>query len=184
MHDDTIIVMKKILEFYKGFEHLSQLVDVGGGLGVTLNLITSKYPHIKGINFDLPRVIQQAPSYPGVEHVGGDMFERVPSGDAIFMKWILHNWNDEKCLKLLKNCYNAIPSNGKVIVVDEVLPVKVDSSTATKRTFQIDMVMMTQLQGAKERNQQEILALATAAGFSDVKFDCCVYNFCVMEFLK
>ncbi|KAL5572238.1 hypothetical protein UlMin_021835 [Ulmus minor] len=184
MHDYTIIVTKKILEFYKGFEHLSQLVDVGGGLGVTLNLITSKYPHIKGINFDLPRVIQQAPSHPGVEHVGGDMFERVPSGDAIFMKWILHNWNDEKCLKLLKNCYNAIPSNGKVIVVDEVLPVKVDSSTATKRTFQSDMVMMTQLQGAKERNQQEILALATAAGFSDVKFDCCVYNFWVMEFLK
>ncbi|KAL5572233.1 hypothetical protein UlMin_021831, partial [Ulmus minor] len=86
LHDDTTIVTKKILDFYKGFEHLSQLVDVGGGLGVTLNLITSKYPHIKGINFDLPRVIQQAPSYPGVEHVGGDMFERVPSGDAIFLK--------------------------------------------------------------------------------------------------
>ena len=69
MHDYTIIVMKKILEFYKGFEHLSQLVDVGGGLGVTLNLITSKYPHIKGINFDLPRVIQQAPSYPGIHMI-------------------------------------------------------------------------------------------------------------------
>ena len=85
---------------------------------------------------------------------------------------------------MLKNCYNAIPSNGKVIVVDEVVPVKVDGSTATKRTFQIDMVMMTQLQGAKERNQQEILALATAAGFSYVKFDCCVYNFWVMSSLS
>ena len=57
--------MKKILKLYKGFEHFKQLVDVGGGLGVNLNLITSLYPHIKGINFDLPHVIEDAPSYPG-----------------------------------------------------------------------------------------------------------------------
>ncbi|KAF2283205.1 hypothetical protein GH714_043537 [Hevea brasiliensis] len=60
---------------------------------------------------------------PGVNHVEGDMFESVPQGDAIFMKWILHDWSDEHCLKLLKNCYEAIPDDGKVIVVDAVLPV-------------------------------------------------------------
>ncbi|XP_058772103.1 cathecol O-methyltransferase 1-like isoform X2 [Vicia villosa] len=114
MINHTKVVMKKILECYKGFDNVKKLVDVGGGLGVNINSVTSKYPHIKGINFDLPHVIEHAPSYPGVEHIGGDMFESVPKGDAIFMKWILHDWSDEHCLKLLKNCYDAIPDDGKV----------------------------------------------------------------------
>ncbi|XVE62538.1 hypothetical protein DITRI_Ditri06bG0125600 [Diplodiscus trichospermus] len=66
-------------------------------------------PHIKGINFDLPHVIKDAPPLPGVDHVGGDMFVEVPQGDVIFPKWILHDWDDNRCLTLLKNCYNALP---------------------------------------------------------------------------
>lgn len=92
MSNHTTLILKKILDVYKGFEGINVLVDVGGGIGVTLNLITTKYPHIKGINFDLPHVLADAPSYPGVEHVGGDMFKSVPEGDAIFMKWILHDF--------------------------------------------------------------------------------------------
>lgn len=67
MMNDTTLVMKNILDAYKGFaQYLNQvIVDVGGGLGVCLRLITSKYPSIKGINFDLPHVIQQAPPIPG-----------------------------------------------------------------------------------------------------------------------
>ncbi|GLT74860.1 hypothetical protein SLA2020_466260 [Shorea laevis] len=91
MISHTTIVIKEILESYKGFEHLIRLVDAGSGLGVTVSSITSKYPFIKGINFDLPHVVQHVPPYPGVEHVGGDMFHSVPRGDAIFMKWILYN---------------------------------------------------------------------------------------------
>ena len=59
--------MKKLLENYKGFEGVSTLVDVGGGIGATLNMIISKHPTIKGINFDLPHVIQDAPTYPGIK---------------------------------------------------------------------------------------------------------------------
>jgi caffeic acid 3-O-methyltransferase len=66
MFNHTTITMKKILDSYKGFEQLNQLVDVGGGLRVTLKLITSRYPHLKAINFDLPHVIQNAPRYPGM----------------------------------------------------------------------------------------------------------------------
>ena len=65
MHNQTTMIMKQILEFYKGFENIGKLVDVGGGLGVTIKEITSKYPHIKGINFDLPHVVNHASSYPG-----------------------------------------------------------------------------------------------------------------------
>ncbi|EXC32921.1 Caffeic acid 3-O-methyltransferase [Morus notabilis] len=184
MYNQTTIVIKNILKFYKGFKDLAKLVDVGGGLGVTLNLITSKYPHIKGINFDLPHVIEHAPSYPGVEHVGGDMFEKVPTGDAIFMKWILHDWSDEHCLKLLKNCYKATPENGKVIVVESVLPVEAETNTAVKSTSQLDVLMMTQNPGGKERSTQQFLALATDAGFRGIKFEYFICNFWVMEFFK
>lgn len=69
MSNHTTLIMKKILEVYKRFDGLKVLVDVGGGLGVTLKSITSKYPQIKGINFDLPHVLADAPSYPGTDFV-------------------------------------------------------------------------------------------------------------------
>ncbi|EOY20348.1 Caffeic acid 3-O-methyltransferase 1 [Theobroma cacao] len=184
MINHTTIVVKNILGTYKGFEQLNRVVDVGGGLGAALSIITSKYPSIKGINFDLPHVIQHAPAYAGVEHVGGDMFESIPKGDAIFMKWILHDWNDEHCLKLLKNCYNAIPDDGKVIVVDAVLPVALDTNAFMRYASQMDMLMMTQCPGGKERTKPEFEALATKVGFSGIRYECFVCNFWVMEFFK
>ncbi|XP_052192126.1 caffeic acid 3-O-methyltransferase-like [Diospyros lotus] len=178
----TTISMKKILQSYKGFEQLTEVVDVGGGLGITLRIITSKYPHINGFNFDLPQVIQHAPAYPGVEHVGGNMFESVPKGEAIILKWILHDWSDEHCLKLLKNCYKALPDGGKVIVVEGILPTTPDASAATIANYGMDLVMMTQNHGGKERTQEEFLALATGAGFSGIRLECFAANFWVMEF--
>ncbi|KAL3570453.1 hypothetical protein D5086_027702 [Populus alba] len=86
MSDHSKMAMKKILETYKGFEGLASLVDVGGGTGAVVSTIVSKYPSIKGINFDLPHVIADAPAFPGVENVGGDMFVSVPKADAVFMK--------------------------------------------------------------------------------------------------
>nr|DAD41941.1 TPA_asm: hypothetical protein HUJ06_016264 [Nelumbo nucifera] len=109
----SIIVMDQILDTYNGFESLKEVVDVGGGTGTTLEMITSKYPQIKGINFDLPHVIAEAPSYAGVEHVGGDMFECVPRGEAIFMKWILHNWSDETLLEAFEQLLESPTKIGK-----------------------------------------------------------------------
>uniref|UniRef100_A0A803RCK3 caffeate O-methyltransferase n=1 Tax=Cannabis sativa TaxID=3483 RepID=A0A803RCK3_CANSA len=184
MHNMTTVVMKKILEAYNGFENLGKVVDVGGGLGGTLNQITSKYPHIKGINFDLPHVVEHAPSYPGVEHVGGDMFESVPTGDAILMKLILHDWSDEYCLKLLKNCYKAIPDNGNVIVMEAILPTVPETSSVDRCISQGDVLMMTQNPGGKERSKKELLALAIGAGFNGIRFECFVCNFMIMKFYK
>ncbi|KAM1161866.1 hypothetical protein ACFX13_001029 [Malus domestica] len=157
MFNHATIVMKKILQLYKGFEKLTQLVDVGGGLGVTLRA--------------------------GVEHVGGDMFASVPSGDAIFKKLILHDWSDQHCLNLLKICYNAIPDR-KVIIVEALLPVMPGTSTTVKSTSQIDVLMMTQNQGGREQSREEFMALATSAGFSGIKYECFVCNFWEMEIFK
>uniref|UniRef100_M1BHC2 Caffeic acid O-methyltransferase II n=1 Tax=Solanum tuberosum TaxID=4113 RepID=M1BHC2_SOLTU len=172
MISHTTLVMKNILDTYKGFEDIKALVDVGGGLGINLNMITSKYPTIKGINFDLPHVVQHAPSYEGVDHVGGDMFESVPEGDAIFMK-------------LLKNCYKSTPTkNGKVIVVEAILPVKPDPMHTSVVISQTDLIMLAQTTGGKERSQNDFQFLATEAGFSGINFLCCASNFWVMEFYK
>ncbi|KAE8671215.1 hypothetical protein F3Y22_tig00111983pilonHSYRG00015 [Hibiscus syriacus] len=129
-------------------------LTASSSVGITLHHITSKYPNIKGINFDLPHVIQCAPTYPGVEHVAGDMFESVPEGDAIFMKGILHNWSDEQCVRLLKNCYKVIPENGKVIVAEFVAPLMPESIPSVKGTFLLDVQMMTQFPGGKERTKE------------------------------
>ncbi|XP_039010933.1 caffeic acid 3-O-methyltransferase 2-like [Hibiscus syriacus] len=115
--------MKKILENYDGFEELKTLIDVGGGTKATFNMIITKHPSIKDINFDLPHVIEDAPTYPGVEHVGGDMFQSVPKGDASFMKWICQDWSDEHCLKFLNKCYEALRDQGKVIVAESILQI-------------------------------------------------------------
>ena len=97
---------------------------------------------------------------------------------------MLHVWSDEQCLKILKNCYKAIPDNGTIIVVEAILPVTPENSFVAKSTFAFDVTMMTQNIGGKERSQQEFLALATGAGFSGIKFVCFVCNHWVMEFYK
>ncbi|RWR86528.1 caffeic acid 3-O-methyltransferase 1 [Cinnamomum micranthum f. kanehirae] len=184
MSNHSPLVMKKILETYKGFQGLKVVVDVGGGIGATLNLIISKYPHIKGINYDLPHVIEDAPPYPGIEHVGGDMFASIPSGDAIFMKWILHDWNDEDCLKILKNCYTALPDSGKVIVMEYILPSTPEATAAARSVFGLDVNMIKSCPGGKERQEKEFEALAKGAGFARFGASSNAYNFRVMEFYK
>ncbi|KAJ8446400.1 hypothetical protein Cgig2_019293 [Carnegiea gigantea] len=184
MSNHSTITMKRILENYKGFEGLPTLVDVGGGTGATLNMIISKHPTIKGINFDLPHVIEDAPTYSGVEHVGGDMFVIVPKGDAVFMKWICHDWSDEHCLKFLKNCYAALPDHGKVIVCEYILPVEPETSHAARTVFHVDAIMLAHNPGGKERTEQEFEALAKGAGFEGFRVACSAYDTKVMEFLK
>ncbi|XP_072078676.1 caffeic acid 3-O-methyltransferase isoform X1 [Arachis hypogaea] len=184
MLTSSTISMKRILDVYKGFDHINKLVDVGGGLGATLNLITSKYPNIQGVNFDLPHVIENAPIYAGVEHIGGDMFESVPNGDAIFIKNILHDWDDEGCLKILKNCRKAIPNDGKVIVVDKILPAMPEQTDFAKMTFRSDVFMMIQMSKGKERTLQDFMHLAKASGFSSITLICNVSSLWVMEFFN
>ncbi|KAE8100274.1 hypothetical protein FH972_018189 [Carpinus fangiana] len=184
MADLSEITMKKILETYKGFEGVSVLVDVAGGTGATLNMIISKYPSIKGINFDLPYVIQHAPSYPGIEHVGGDMYASVPKGDAIMLKSICHNWSDGHCIQILKNCHEALQQSGKLIIIDYVMPEAPESTDAAKFVSTIDNSMLA-IFGGKERTEKEFEAMSKTSGFSGFQVICRVYNVLgVMELYK
>ncbi|KAK1396592.1 Caffeic acid 3-O-methyltransferase [Heracleum sosnowskyi] len=185
MADHSCITMKKIVETYTGFEGLNSVVDVGGGTGASLSMIISKYPTIKGINFDLAHVVGDSPSHPGVEYVGGDMFVSVPKGDAIFFKWVFHNWSDEDCLKILKNCYQALEDNKRVIVAEFILPeVPGGSDSETKSAVHLDAIMLAHVPGGKERTEKEFEALATSAGFKSFSKVCCAFGTWIMEFTK
>ncbi|XP_057737363.1 isoliquiritigenin 2'-O-methyltransferase-like [Arachis stenosperma] len=177
--------MKRIISLYKGFEGVKTLVDVGGGIGQTLNLIISAFPSIKGINFDMPHVVKNAPSYLGIEHVGGDMFESVPKGDAIMLKHVCHNWSDEECVKFLRNCHEALPQHGKVIVLDFIMPEIPNSSNSSKHICDVDYLMFI-INGGKERTQKEFERLCINSGFSRFQVACTtsLTTFAVIEFYK
>ncbi|XP_052207974.1 xanthohumol 4-O-methyltransferase-like [Diospyros lotus] len=155
-----------IVAAYKdGFHSIGSLVDVGGGIGTSISEITKAYPHIKAINFDMPHVVATAPEYPGVTHIGGDMFESVPKADAIFMKWILHDWSDEDCVKILKNCRKAIlEKTGKVILMEVIM--KPDGENVFDNTgFVLDLLMLAHSSGGKERTEAEWKLVLEKGGF-------------------
>ncbi|KAM7256350.1 hypothetical protein ACFE04_012091 [Oxalis oulophora] len=178
------LFMDKILEIYDGFTGIKTLVDVGGGNGSVLNMIISKYPHIKGINYDVPAVIEKSPPYPGIEHVAGNMFESVPRGDAIFIKWVLHGWDDNNFVKALKKCYEALPDNGKVMMVEMVVPDYPDATSACKSVFQYVACTVNTIKGRKERTERDYIRLGKLAGFSVIRIACCAFDFAIVEFCK
>ncbi|KAJ1424906.1 Winged helix-like DNA-binding domain superfamily [Sesbania bispinosa] len=184
MADVCATEIKRILEIYTGFEGISTLVDVGGGNGQNLKMIISKYPSIKGINFDLPQVIENASPIPGIEHVGGDMFASVPKGDAIILKAVCHNWSDEKCLEFLSNCHKALSPNGKVIVVEFILPEEPEPTEASQLVSTLDNLMFITV-GGRERTQKQYENLCMLSGFSKFRVACRAFSSLgVMEFCK
>nr|P45986.1 RecName: Full=Inositol 4-methyltransferase [Mesembryanthemum crystallinum]AAA33032.1 myo-inositol O-methyl transferase [Mesembryanthemum crystallinum]AAB05891.1 inositol methyltransferase [Mesembryanthemum crystallinum] len=184
MAHHTILVMKKLLDNYNGFNDVKVLVDVGGNIGVNVSMIVAKHTHIKGINYDLPHVIADAPSYPGVEHVGGNMFESIPQADAIFMKWVLHDWSDEHCVKILNKCYESLAKGGKIILVESLIPVIPEDNLESHMVFSLDCHTLVHNQGGKERSKEDFEALASKTGFSTVDVICCAYDTWVMELYK
>ncbi|XVF71544.1 hypothetical protein PTKIN_Ptkin12aG0046500 [Pterospermum kingtungense] len=164
------LVMKAVLNCYKdGFKNVGSIVDVGGGSGAAVAEIVKAHPHIKGVNYDLPYVVSNAPEHHNVTHLGGDMFATIPHADAIFLKYVLHNWSDEECVQILKNCKNALPErNGKVIIVDVVLNPQSDS-LSDDEALRLDLGMLVMTPSGKERTEDEWKMLLKEAGFQQYK---------------
>ncbi|GLJ12082.1 hypothetical protein SUGI_0183680 [Cryptomeria japonica] len=164
------ILVKDILAAYGDeFRKLEfrSLVDVGGGNGSIISVISRSFPNIKCCNFDLPEVISEAPSCAGVQHIAGDMFVSVPNADAIFMKGILHDWGDEECKKILKNCHQALSKQGKLIMVEMVLAEAGQSKSSWSEEIGgiRDMIMLSHQRG-KERREEEWRKLLQSSGFN------------------
>ncbi|XP_038887461.1 acetylserotonin O-methyltransferase-like [Benincasa hispida] len=164
-----VITLPTILESCGDiFNGIGSLVDVGGGNGTTLSILVKAFPWMKGINFDLPNVVSTSEEYNGVEHVAGNMLHFVPNADAAFFMWILHAWDDEDCIKILKNCKEAIPEDrGKVIIIDSVIDEKEENKMLSDIRLTLDIMMMTRSRKGRERTHDEWThLLINKAGFS------------------
>ncbi|KAK8479145.1 hypothetical protein V6N11_055347 [Hibiscus sabdariffa] len=180
MASDARLVSSVLIDKCKGsFEGLDSLVDVGGGTGTLGKAIADAFPHLECTVFDLPHVVAGLQDSGNLKYVGGDMFEDVPVADAVLLKWILHDWNDDECLKILKRCKEAISKQGKgvmikkkVMIIDMVVmdKEKVNEETVNMIETQLffDMLMMV-LQTGRERREEEWSKLFLAAGFSNYK---------------
>ncbi|KAK6290198.1 hypothetical protein POUND7_001739 [Theobroma cacao] len=182
----SVPFMRAILNSYDGFKGVKRLVDVGGSVGECLRMILQKHPHVEeGINFDLPEVVAKAPTIPGVSHVGGDMFKSIPSGDGIFMKWVLVTWTDDECKLIMENCYKALPVGGKLIACEPVLPKDSDDSHRTRALLEGDIFVMTIYRTkGKHRTEEEFKQLGLSAGFPHFRAFCFDDFYSVLEFQK
>jgi cyclopropane fatty-acyl-phospholipid synthase-like methyltransferase len=150
------------------FSSFGTIVDIGGGHGGLITSILETNPQLKGILFDAPEVIKGArPKLEAAglaercETVAGDFFKAIPAGgDAYIMKWIIHDWDDERAITILKTCRNQMPPKGKLILVDCVVP-ESDEPHFSK-FIDLNMLVMT---GGKERTAKEFESLLQTAGF-------------------
>ncbi|KAK1325044.1 Trans-resveratrol di-O-methyltransferase [Acorus calamus] len=167
---DAHLVMKVVVnEYGHVFKGLSSLVDIGGSTGTVAKAIAKAFPHVRCTTFDLPHVIESATRDASINYVGGDMFEHVPPADAVFLKWILHDWSDEDCVKILMRCKEAIPMvGGKVILIDIVVNPNSPSRESTKLQYLFDMNMMVICEG-REREEHEWKKIFKDAGFTSYK---------------
>jgi ubiquinone/menaquinone biosynthesis C-methylase UbiE len=154
------------------FSGIRKLVDVGGGHGTLITSILTRYPEMKGVVFDAPSVIEGARSRIDAaglsdrcEAAAGDFFIKLPQGpDAYILKWILHDWNDERARTILRNCRSVITSDGKLILVEMVIPPGREPHFG--KFIDLNMMVIT---GGLERTEEEFEQLLTESGFKLVR---------------
>jgi len=150
------------------FSGINKIMDVGGGHGGLITSILQKNPGMTGILFDAPEVIAGAKEKietsdiaDRCEMVAGNFFQSVPAGaDTIILKWIIHDWNDEQSVSILKNCHRALPENGKLILVEAVVPET--SEPHFSKFIDLNMLVIT---GGRERTEAEFRKLYEDSGF-------------------
>jgi len=150
------------------FSPFEVVVDVGGATGNLLAEILRHNAGPRGILFDRPLVVQDAPALLEARGVkdrvtieAGDFFESVPAGaDAYVLSHIVHDWNDSQCATILGHCRRAIHPEGRLLIVEMVLP----AGDAPHLGKLMDMVMLT-FPGGQERTEAEYSALLASSGF-------------------
>jgi predicted O-methyltransferase YrrM len=154
------------------FSRFTRIVDVAGGHGSFLAAVLEAAPEVRGVLIDLPhaaRVARRELAARGlaerVEVVDGSMFDAVPpDGDAYLLKWILHDWADERCRAILASIRAAIRPGGRLLIVERVLPERAEASPAARAMMMADLLMMVHLEG-RERTEREFRLLLEASGF-------------------
>ena len=166
MTEMSTSVAPVVVEAYD-FSGIDTLADIAGGHGYLLAQILKANPNLKGILFDVESVIAGADDMlethgvaNRVEKVSGDFFKEVPSADAYIMKHIIHDWDDERSVQILKSIHAAMKGDGKLLVVEMVVPPENDPHYSKI----LDLEMLTS-PGGIERTEDEYRALFAQAGF-------------------
>jgi hypothetical protein len=150
------------------FSDIPVLADIGGGNGSLLTTVLQKYPAMSAILYDLPGVTERARvtlRAAGLADrcrvIGGSFFESVPTGaNAYLMRHIIHDWDDEKATTILQNVHRAVAKDGRLLVVESVIPA--GNGPAFGKLLDLHMMVVP---GGKERTEDEYRRLFAAAGF-------------------
>lgn len=156
----TTMAARAVTEAYD-FSPFKTICDVGGGQGILLKTILAANPHLHGILYDLASVVKGhvlGDTAPRVDIQAGSFFEHVPAADALILKNILHDWNDEKCERILSQCRKAMQPTSRLLIVEMVVGASADLVGAF-----YDLHMQVVL-GGKERTADEFGALLQRVG--------------------
>ncbi len=149
------------------------VVDVGGSSGELLAHVLAAHPGPRGVLFDLPHglegasaVLERAGVASRCTLVAGSFFDSVPAGgDLYLLKSVLHNWDDERCRQILRNCRQAMAPGGRLLVIERVMAEPVGTSAQDRAVARSDLNMLVALTG-RERRAGEFAALFAAAGLA------------------
>ena len=187
MTDQTGPAARAILDVYD-FSGFETLIDVGGSYGALLAAVLRAHPRMRGQVFDLPDLasasaayLQQAGVLERARFTGGDFFTSVPPGaDAYMLKMIIHDWDDEHAARILANCRAAANPKSKVLIMDRVVPERIEPVASHLGTIRADITMLTAA-GGLERTQTQFSALLGEAGLSLERIVPTASGFCVLE---
>jgi hypothetical protein len=154
------------------FNTFAKVLDLGGGYGGVLAELLRAYPHQRGAVCDLAFLEKGALEYlssAGIStrssFVQGDFFAAVPDGyDLYLLKYILHDWDDEQALRILRNVRLAVGTHSRLVVIEQIVPESLTMSATDQDVIRADLVMMSV--GGKERTAAEYRALFTDSGWN------------------
>jgi SAM-dependent methyltransferase len=154
------------------FTRFATIMDVGGGVGELLAAILRAAPNSRGILLEQPSALDEARerlTRAGVidrlQLIGGNFFQEIPAGaDLHVMRGVIHDWDEERSLKILRNSHRALPKNGRLILIERIMPERVQQSAGDRATTFADLNMLVQT-GGGERTEGEYRALLEQAGF-------------------
>jgi SAM-dependent methyltransferase len=172
MAEYTRLVGSGVVRAYD-FGGMRRIVDVGGGYGALLAAILEAYPGARGVLLDLPHAIEGAKvnlANTGLanrcEFITGDFFDSVPDGgDAYLIKAVIHDWDDERSVVILRNCRRAIPSAGKLLLVERIMPDRLEASAPHRAIARADLNMLIG-PGGRERTEADFRSLLHSSGFN------------------
>ncbi len=155
---------------------ISIAADIGGGSGALLQALMATNPDLQGIVFELPEVISIASKVPSTNALrarpllrAGDFFQAVPEADLHLLKHVLHDWNDEDCIRILENCRRASRAGGRIVVVELAIGEMNELANTPHTRMTLQDLNMLVLLGARERTIAQYSALFTAAGLRLVR---------------